>query len=818
MGGDTDPVPLAATPTWVELRVHGVSGTLPQDALDSPNPICVYPTADSGDVERRGTFWRVRSDNQPAPPDDRHRILEAYRWGDFTSGKKAQALYILLLPFGIVNAAQFMLPGPNSTWSRWWHAVSGACLRIMAVTLTCLLVFSVVLVAMDDIAWRAVGDAGNSRYRWLALFVVAPFAVLMWLRVIGNAQGSGKVPVSDDTVAPRAMTRLADPHFYDGDTTAPALRLMHVAVAVTMLSVLAIWPAAADHRDGARACASASLALLVVLLVVVLLMGDPEGSASPRDPRGSRVDKWHAIMTKRVAPIAVVLAGGALLAAVALDLVIGGRSSAPAPSTMPGVEGGALVLLATSMSAAVILFIATLFFGRTAIDVPPGGAPYRRYASGVAAPLAAGVGTFVGVAYAGGFAMGGGLIVVAARKLFGHDTTRWFDATDIVKRIEYAWSCTLIVSLVLGVVLYVRFLTARATLRRCVTRDFARPDQSAVDLPTDMRDRVASAMYTARLKNLVPWIFAVYAGVGVLLSAAAAIDQHVAHVAVLSWLSRTNGVVAQTFSYIGVAVLGLIVLGVLAVSVLGERFSALRRGANVVWDVVSFWPRSVHPFVPVAYSQFVVAQLDERVTDFVDGRIDGTGDVRSGGSTAAVMVAPHSQGSLISFATLLWLPRRLRPSVGLVSYGSQIRQMFARAFPAYVNAAAMQWVWDEYGRRWRNLYRDTDYMAGPVLSWSHGTTDGDGERSGHWPDFGSPRVPDTFRETGTRVCGPDWRLRDPEVVLTGPAPRPVTGKLRRHSDYYADQDWNVVVDDARGAADADPRLSVPTPTVEPSSI
>jgi hypothetical protein len=431
------------------------------------------------------------------------------------------------------------------------------------------------------------------------------------------------------------------------------------------------------------------------------------------------------------------------------------------------------------------------------------------------------VGTFIGVAYAGGFAMGGGLVVTAARKVFGHDTTRWFDATDIVKRIEYAWSCTLIVSAVLGLVLYVRYLRARNRLRNCVERDFARPDASANELSAAMRDRVTGAMYTARLKNLVPWIFAVYAGVGVLLSAAAAIDEHLAHVAVLSWLSRTRGAVAQIFSYIGVAVLGLILLGVVAVSVLGEHLSALRRGANVVWDVISFWPRSVHPFVPVAYSQFVVAQLDERVTDFVDGRIDGNGDVCRGGrsgSPTAVVVAPHSQGSLISFATLLWLPRRLRPSVGLVSYGSQIRQMFARAFPAYVNATAMQWVWAEYGRRWRNLYRDTDYMAGPVLSWSHGTTDGDGDRSGHWPDLGAQPTADTFRETGTRMCGPDWRLRDPEVVLAGPAPRPVTGKLRRHSDYYADQDWDLVVDHARGVTEADRPSSVPTPTVEPSSI
>jgi hypothetical protein len=799
MGGEPDPI--TGTATWVELRVHGVSGTLPQDALRSPDPICVYPTASSGNVERRGTFWRPRADGGPAAPDDRHRILEAYRWGDFTSGNKAQALYVLLLPFGIVNAAQFMLPAPDGAWSRWWHAVSGACLRVIAVTLTCLLVFSVVLVAMDDIAWRAVGDAASARYRWLALFALAPFVVLLWLRVIGDAQGVGKVPASDGTVAPQTTTRLADPHFYDGNTTAPALRWMHVAVATTILALIAVWPAAADHRDGARACAAAAGILLAVLLLVVVLMGDPEGSASPRDRSGSRTGIWHSVMTSWGARVAVVLAGCAFISAEAIDLVTDTRPTATVPTTMPGVEGIALALLTTSAAAAVLLFVATLFFGRTAIDVPAGGAPYRRYAAGLSAPLAAGVGTFIGVAYAGGFAMGAGLLVTAGRKLFGRGATRWFDATEIVKRIEYAWCCTLIMSVVLGLVLYVRYRIARGSLRQDVARDFARPDPAGVDLTDAVRDRTARAMYTARLKNLIPWLFAVYAGGGVLLTAAAVIDQHLAHVAVLDWLSRTEGPVAQYFSYVGVAVLGAIVLGVAVVSVLGERFAALRRAVNVVWDVISFWPRSVHPFVPVAYSQFVVAQLHERIADFVDGRIAPDGDVRAGGASTAVMVAPHSQGSLISFATLLWLPQRLRASVGLVSYGSQIRQMFARAFPAYMNVAAMDWVWREYGRRWRNLYRDTDYLAGPVLSWDHGTTDGAGDRSGRWPELGTAPVPDGFQDTGTRRCGPDWRLRDPEVLLTGAPPREVSEGLRRHSDYYADQDWDRVVDEARGSPD-----------------
>jgi hypothetical protein len=651
---------------------------------------------------------------------------------------------------------------------------------------------------MDGIAWRALGNVADARYRWIALFALAPLAVLLFLRVIGDAQGMGKVPASDDTVAPQAMTRLADPHFYDGNTTAPALRWMHVAVATTMLAVLVVWPAAASHRSGARPCAVAAVVLLIVLLVIVVLLGDPEGSASPRDPYGSRTATWHAVMNSWGTRIAVVLAGCTLLTAAAIDVVAGGGNPRPVPTTMPGVEGVAFALFAASVAAALMLFVATLFFGRTGIDVPPGGEPYRRYAAGLAAPLAAAIGTFIGVAYTGGFAMSVGLVVTAGRKLFGHGPPRWFDATDVVKRIEYAWCCTLIISVLVGLVLYLRYVLARATLRRCVERDFARPDPSAVELATDVRNRTARAMYTARLKNLIPAAFALYAGFSVLLTAAALTEQHVESVPVLGWLSRTHGTVAQYFSYVGVGVLALLAVGVVVVSVLGERFLALRRGANVVWDVISFWPRSVHPFVPVAYSQFVVAQLHERISGFVDGCIADDGDVGPGSPTA-VMVAPHSQGSLISFATLLWLPRRLRPSVGLVSYGSQIRQMFARAFPAYVNVAAMQWVWSEYGRRWRNLYRDTDYLAGPVLSWRHGTTDGAGDTSGHWPDLDAAPAPDAFRKTGTRECGPDWRLRDPEVLATEAPPRPVTEGLRRHSDYYADQDWDRVVDEARGS-------------------
>ena len=40
---------------------------------------------------------------------------------------------------------------------------------------------------------------------------------------------------------------------------------------------------------------------------------------------------------------------------------------------------------------------------------------------------------------------------------------------------------------------------------------------------------------------------------------------------------------------------------------------AARRSVNVLWDVIAFWPRSAHPFVPPAYSQRAVKDLEQRI-------------------------------------------------------------------------------------------------------------------------------------------------------------------------------------------------------------
>ncbi|MEP6815411.1 MAG: hypothetical protein ABI873_07680, partial [Marmoricola sp.] len=91
--------------TWVELRVHGVSGTPPEELLDRPHVRQV-------DGDDRSRFFRaVGADGELLPSPDGH-VLEGFHWGSYTSGSWKQSLWLALLPFGLVNMAAFMLPAP----------------------------------------------------------------------------------------------------------------------------------------------------------------------------------------------------------------------------------------------------------------------------------------------------------------------------------------------------------------------------------------------------------------------------------------------------------------------------------------------------------------------------------------------------------------------------------------------------------------------------------------------------------------------------------------------------------------------------------
>ena len=88
-----------------ELRVHGVSGTPPEAMLCHPH---VQRVAGDGTTGFYRRLWEARQTSA----DRDGRRLEAYSWGGLTSGGWSRALWLLLLPFMLLNVAFFMTPFP----------------------------------------------------------------------------------------------------------------------------------------------------------------------------------------------------------------------------------------------------------------------------------------------------------------------------------------------------------------------------------------------------------------------------------------------------------------------------------------------------------------------------------------------------------------------------------------------------------------------------------------------------------------------------------------------------------------------------------
>ena len=248
----------------------------------------------------------------------------------------------------------------------------------------------------------------------------------------------------------------------------------------------------------------------------------------------------------------------------------------------------------------------------------------------------------------------------------------------------------------------------------------------------------------------------------------------------------------------------LVVLG--RGALLGE---STRRAVNAVWDVFSFWPRAVHPFVPPAYSQRAVPDLQSRIRRHLAEIPPGPPTVRD------IVLCGHSQGSLLAFAALLRFTgseRGLLDRIGLLTFGSQLQVMFSRAFPAYVNERAIGALFGHLDGAWRNLYRETDRLAGPVLSWRHAPVE-----DADW--FGrdcAPDVVDRPEEDGSRrEFGPDWRLLDPPLPDLEQQRRPVD-VLRGHGDYWSDLAWRDALMQLRYPPPAPPVPEAPA-TAAPST-
>jgi hypothetical protein len=163
----------------------------------------------------------------------------------------------------------------------------------------------------------------------------------------------------------------------------------------------------------------------------------------------------------------------------------------------------------------------------------------------------------------------------------------------------------------------------------------------------------------------------------------------------------------------------LVVISLLLLVALGAtafRLGPTRRSLGILWDLASFWPRQAHPLAAPCYAERTVPELVYR-TRWYTG--NGTG----------VVLAAHSQGTVLAAAAVLQLRTGdafepddpVLPRVGLLTFGCVLRRLYGRYFPAYFGPRTLRDLRTSMqlgtgDQRWRNLWRYSDYLGGPVLS------------------------------------------------------------------------------------------------------
>ncbi|MFJ8110939.1 hypothetical protein [Streptomyces sp. NPDC096132] len=706
----------------LELLVHGVGGATPEKMLNDPRTVritgdetaAVYRRAEDADADAPtadATTTARDHDGRPVP--------EAYVWSNLTSGNGTRVLWLLLLPFMVVNLAHWMRPAAREGTRA--VRLYGLLVRLAGLSLTVLLVAAACEVALDLTAWQCAGTrACAARHSWLgflsptvsdggwwsppgrrlALAALVPTALtgLLWYlshRTWRAYESQEPLDRGPEPANSPAHTALGRPGFWYGRRLVARLRAAHTAAGLlTVAAAVGTAAAREDHRPGGPALLDTLGRLLEVSLaagaLAVVWVVCRRGRSEHRLDRRLDAHLVHRL------PLAALVLLTLTLVYAAWDRP-GWHSSGrlPGDATFGGIALAQGALVITLAAVAHVLHRGAKGDGTSSDPGERGveaGGGARSALRGLGGPAVAMLACALGGVMSGG---------VSQR------VSDWLDGTGTFldgPPVLLTWQASVIPALLL-VLLVLCGLLGRRTWqltraeRVAVARDYdAHPGDPA------RTGRIARARSMATLTDRGPLLVAVTSTTTLLLGAGALVG---AFGTGKTPVRATQGAgpfvqgAAQAAQALGSWLIGL---GFILFVTWGRRAykdASARRTIGILWDVGTFWPRAAHPFAPPCYAERAVPDLTWRMSTWTRA---------TGGR---LVISGHSQGSVLAAAAAWQLTPSDRKRVALLTYGSPIERLYGRWFPAHFGPAALAALHEDIDC-WRNLYRLTDPIGGPV--------------------------------------------------------------------------------------------------------
>ncbi|MCX5414471.1 hypothetical protein [Streptomyces sp. NBC_00059] len=697
---------------------------------------------------------------------ERHRegpVAEAYCWSNLTSGNGSRALWLLLLPFMVVNLAHWMRPAARGRTGA--VRLYGVLVRLVALSLTVLLTAAVCEVALDLVAWQCAGTPGCAgRRSWLGFLsteqggwfsqpgrrlsvaALVPVAVVGLLWYLSNRTWSAyeaqrpltweeeaepdaesaEAEEAEGTATPLVRPALGRPGFWYGRRLVARLRAAHTAAGFLTVAA-AVGGTAARHDRAADSPVPAvtgvlfEAALVLCALFVVAVV-------CHRGRSERRVDN---LLDRAV----ITYLPGAALALLATGVVYAGwsRPGWTSSGTLPGETAFRVLTLGQGVLVVVLAAVALTLYRRA----PEPRTTLRGLGGPAVAMLACALG---GV-------MSGGMSQRVADWLDGPGTPGMgADSAIAGPPVLLSWQAAVIPVLLLLLLVPVVWLAVHTVRRARRLGPVIEAEYEEKHPEPGRTGQIARIRAAAALTDSAPGILGLLSAATLLLGAAAVTG---------SWLTgevpglAMDGTAPFVESFAEAAQATgswLIGFGVIVLVTCGRRAyrdASARRTIGILWDVGTFWPRAAHPFAPPCYAERAVPDLSSRMCAW------------TGSTRGRLVISGHSQGSVLAAAAVWQLPDAARRRVALLTYGSPIERLYGRWFPAYFGPAALEGLHRSV-HCWRNLWRATDPIGGPVRI---------DEGQGPEVDRGPLKDPLVYGRT-------------PEF----PLPEPVLG----HSDYQAD--------------------------------